>query len=135
MWSLSSIRHFIAEEVSPRYRLRAIDAVMSEKDSLPELPIEDIPFNLLPNSTSEFEDSIKELNEMVGLDDIKKSITTMANQSRFFMERKKAGLRTSNVAAHHAIFTGNPGTGKTTVARMLGKIYHSIGLLSKGDVT
>lgn len=133
-WSLSSIRRFIAEEVSPRYLRRAINAVMSEKDSLPKLPIEDIPFNLLPNSTSEFEDSIKELNEMVGLDDVKKSITTMANQSRFFIERKKAGLRTSNVAAQHAIFTGNPGTGKTTVARMLGKIYHSIGLLSKGDV-
>lgn len=133
-WSLSSIRRFIAEEVSPRYLRRAIDAVMSEKQSLPELPIEDIPFNLLPNSTLEFEDSIKELNEMVGLDDVKKSITTMANQSRFFIERKKAGLRTSNVAAQHAIFTGNPGTGKTTVARMLGKIYHSIGLLSKGDV-
>ena len=133
-WSLSSIRRFIAEEVSPRYLRRAIDAVMSEKQSLPELPIEDIPFNLLPNSTSEFEDSIKELNEMVGLDDVKKSITTMANQSRFFIERKKAGLRTSNIAAQHAIFTGNPGTGKTTVARMLGKIYHSIGLLSKGDV-
>ena len=133
-WSLSSIRRFIAEEVSPRYLRRAIDAVKSEKKSLPELPIEDIPFNLLPNSTSEFEDSIKELNEMVGLDDVKKSITTMANQSRFFIERKKAGLRTSNIAAQHAIFTGNPGTGKTTVARMLGKIYHSIGLLSKGDV-
>jgi len=133
-WSLSSIRRFIAEEVSPRYLRRAINAVMSEKESLPKLPIEDIPFNLLPNSTSEFEDSIKELNEMVGLDDVKKSITTMANQSRFFIERKKAGLRTSNVAAQHAIFTGNPGTGKTTVARMLGKIYHSIGLLSKGDV-
>jgi len=133
-WSLSSIRRFIAEEVSPRYLRRAINAVMSEKESLPKLPIEDIPFNLLPNSTSEFEDSIKELNEMVGLDDVKKSITTMANQSRFFIERKKAGLRTSNVAAQHAIFTGNPGTGKTTVARMLGKIYHSIGLLTKGDV-
>lgn len=133
-WSLTSIRRFIAEEVSPRYLRRAINAVMSEKESLPKLPIEDIPINLLPNSTSEFEDSIKELNEMVGLDDVKKSITTMANQSRFFIERKKAGLRTSNVAAQHAIFTGNPGTGKTTVARMLGKIYHSIGLLSKGDV-
>ena len=133
-WSLSSIRRFVAEEVSPRYLRRAIDAVKSEKKFLPELPIEDIPFNLLPNSTSEFEDSIKELNEMVGLDDVKKSITTMANQSRFFIERKKAGLRTSNIAAQHAIFTGNPGTGKTTVARMLGKIYHSIGLLSKGDV-
>ena len=133
-WSLGSIRRYIAEEVSPRYLSRAINDIMSEKESLPKLPIEDIPFDLLPNSTSEFEESIRELNEMVGLDDIKKSITTMANQSRFFIERSKAGFRTSNVAAQHAIFTGNPGTGKTTVARMLGKIYHSLGLLSKGDV-
>ena len=133
-WSMSSIHRYVAEEVSPRYLNRAINDIMSEKDSLPKLPIEDIPFELLPNSTSEFEDSIRELNGMVGLDDIKKSITTMANQSRFFMERNKAGFHTSNIAAQHAIFTGNPGTGKTTVARMLGKIYHSIGLLSKGDV-
>lgn len=133
-WSLSSIRRYVAEEVSPRYLNRAINDIMSEKESLPKLPIEDIPFELLPNSTSEFEDSIRELNGMVGLNDIKKSITTMANQSRFFIERSRAGFHTSNIAAQHAIFTGNPGTGKTTVARMLGKIYHSIGLLSKGDV-
>jgi len=133
-WSLNSIRRYVAEEVSPRYLRRALDAIMSEEESLPKLPIEDIPFDLLPNSTSEFEESIRELNGMVGLDDIKKSITTMANQSRFFIERSKAGFHTSNIAAQHAIFTGNPGTGKTTVARMLGKIYHSIGLLSKGDV-
>ena len=133
-WSLNSIHRFVADEIAPRYRRRAIRDVMSEKPSLPQLEIEDIPFDHLPNSTSEFEDSIRELHEMVGLDDIKQSITTMANQSRFFIERKKAGLRTSNIAAQHAIFTGNPGTGKTTVAKMLGKIYHSIGLLSKGDV-
>ena len=133
-WSLSSIRRYVTEQVSPRYLHRALEGVMSEKEELPKLPIEDIPLDLLPNSTSEFEDSIRELNEMVGLDDIKKSITTMANQSRFFIERSKAGFHTSNKAAQHAIFTGNPGTGKTTVARMLGKIYHSIGLLSKGDV-
>ena len=133
-WSLSSIRRYVAEEVSPRYLSRALKGIMSEKGELPKLPIEDIPLDLLPNSTSEFEDSIRELNEMVGLDDIKKSITTMANQSRFFIERIKAGFHTSNKATQHAIFTGNPGTGKTTVARMLGKIYHSIGLLSKGDL-
>ena len=133
-WSVSSIRRFVTEKVAPRYLCRAINDVMLEKEELPKLPIEDIPLDLLPNSTSEFEDSIRELNEMVGLDDIKKSIVTMANQNRFFMERKKAGFRTSNIAAQHAIFTGNPGTGKTTVAKMLGKIYHSIGLLSKGDV-
>ncbi len=133
-WSVSSIRRFVTEKVAPRYLCRAINDVMLEKEELPKLPIEDIPLDLLPNSTSELEDSIRELNEMVGLDDIKKSIVTMANQNRFFMERKKAGFRTSNIAAQHAIFTGNPGTGKTTVAKMLGKIYHSIGLLSKGDV-
>ena len=133
-WSLSSIRRYVAEEVSPRYLHRALESIMSEKEELPKLPLEDIPLDLLPNSTSEFEESIRKLNEMVGLDDIKKSIITMANQSRFFMERSKAGFHTSNKATQHAIFTGNPGTGKTTVARMLGKIYHSIGLLSKGDL-
>lgn len=133
-WSLSSIRRFVKEEIAPRYRQRAIADVMSEKTTLPQLEIEDISLDRLPNSTSEFENSIKELHEMVGLDDIKKSITTIANQTRFFVERKKAGLHTSNIAPQHAVFTGNPGTGKTTVARMLGKIYHSIGLLSKGDV-
>ena len=124
-WSLSNIHRYIAEEVSPRYRRRAIGDMMAEQTSLPMLSIEEIPLEHLPNSTSAFEDSIRELNEI---------ITTMVNQSRFFMERSKAGFHTSNVAVQHAIFTGNPGTGKTTVARMLGKIYNSIGLLSKGDV-
>lgn len=75
-WSLSSIRRYVAEEVSPRYLCRALEGIMDEREELPKLPIEDIPLDLLPNSTSEFEDSIRELNEMVGLDDIKKSITT-----------------------------------------------------------
>jgi SpoVK/Ycf46/Vps4 family AAA+-type ATPase len=71
---------------------------------------------------------------MVGLDNIKRDITTMANRTKFYMERRRMGLPTSDKAVFHAIFTGNPGTGKTTVARMLGKIYHSLGLLSRGNV-
>ena len=58
----------------------------------------------------------------------------MANQSRLFLERRKRGLNTSGELSYHSIFTGNPGTGKTTVARQLGKIYHALGLLSKGEV-
>lgn len=133
-WELTDISHFIAEEIRPRYLQHAMRDMMNERDTLPPLTLADIDLNKLPQTTSTFEDSIHELNAMVGLDDIKRTIVTMAHQSRFFMERRHAGLRTTCNTVYHAVFTGNPGTGKTTVAKMIGKIYHSIGLLSKGDV-
>lgn len=132
--SLKTIRRFVAEDVRPHYLEHALRDIAKVDGELPNLTLDDIDINLLPHSTTAFDDSIQELMNMVGLDDIKESIVTMANQSRFFMERRKEGFQTTNNMAHHAIFTGNPGTGKTTVARMLGKIYRSIGLLSKGEV-
>lgn len=131
-WSLSSIHHFIVQDVLPRYVKRAINNIESEDIS--PLTMEDIDLSLLPHTTSAFEDSIKELDRMVGLDDIKQSIITMANQARFCLERRRAGFPTSDDTPRHAIFTGNPGTGKTTVAKMIGRIYHSLGVLSKGEV-
>ena len=131
-WSLSSIHHFIVQDVLPRYVKRAINDIVSEDIS--PLTMEDIDLSLLPHTTSAFEDSIKELDRMVGLDDIKQSIITMANQARFCLERRRAGFPTSDDTPRHAIFTGNPGTGKTTVAKMIGRIYHSLGVLSKGEV-
>ena len=131
-WSLSSIHHLIVQDVLPRYVKRAINDIVSEDIS--PLTMEDIDLSLLPHTTSAFEDSIKELDRMVGLDDIKQSIITMANQARFCLERRRAGFPTSDDTPRHAIFTGNPGTGKTTVAKMIGRIYHSLGVLSKGEV-
>lgn len=131
-WSLSSIHHFIVQDVLPRYVKRAINDIVSEDIS--PLTMEDIDLSLLPHTTSAFEGSIKELDRMVGLDDIKQSIITMANQARFCLERRRAGFPTSDDTPRHAIFTGNPGTGKTTVAKMIGRIYHSLGVLSKGEV-
>jgi len=131
-WSLSSIHHFIVQDVLPRYVKRAINDIVSEDIS--PLTMEDIDLSLLPHTTSAFEDSIKELDRMVGLDDIKQSIITMTNQARFCLERRRAGFPTSDDTPRHAIFTGNPGTGKTTVAKMIGRIYHSLGVLSKGEV-
>lgn len=131
-WSLSSIHHFIVQDALPRYVKRAINDIESEDIS--PLTMEDIDLSILPHTTSAFEDSIKELDRMVGLDDIKQSIITMANQARFCLERRRAGFPTSDDTPRHAIFTGNPGTGKTTVAKMIGRIYHSLGVLSKGEV-
>ena len=131
-WSSLEVRQFIEKEVIPRYFRRVL---LSEKDGLQALlEEEDIPFDKLTDASSTYEQSISELNAMVGLEGVKQGIRTMANQSRLFLERRKRGLNTSGELAYHSIFTGNPGTGKTTVARQLGKIYHALGLLSKGEV-
>ena len=131
-WTLADIEHFIVEEVRPRY-LRRVMVDMLE-DIEPKLHEEDVPFEKLTSGSSAYDESIRELNEMIGLDAVKQGILTMSNQARLFTERRRRGLTTSNKMIFHSIFTGNPGTGKTTVARMLGKIYRSLGLLSKGEV-
>lgn len=82
----------------------------------------------------EFEESIAQLNAMVGLNSVKKNIIRTFNMLKMNAERRRLGLRVKSGEAHHMIFTGNPGTGKTTVAKMMGRIYRSLGLLSKGDV-
>ena len=131
-WRIDDIRRFVADDILPRYIKRTIADFNYEKTAL--LEPGDIDIEKLSGGCSAYEQSIRELNEMVGLDNIKRDITTMANRTKFYMERRRMGLPTSDKAVFHAIFTGNPGTGKTTVARMLGKIYHSLGLLSRGNV-
>lgn len=78
-------------------------------------------------------ESIDELNSLIGLSEVKNSMIKIINQTRVFRERKKRGLQTPDLS-YHMIFTGNPGTGKTTVARILGKIFNSLGILSKGHL-
>ena len=131
-WSSFEVKQFVEKEILPCFFRRVL---LSEKVGIQALLEEDdIPFDKLTDAISTYEQSISELNEMVGLEGVKQGIRTMANQSRFFLERRKRGLNTNGEMAYHSIFTGNPGTGKTTVARQLGRIYHALGLLSKGEV-
>ena len=131
-WSTDQVRHFVEAEILPRYVGRIV--MQNEMDVSPMLILSDIPFEKLTDTASTFERSISELHAMIGLDEVKQGISTMANQARLFLERRRRGLRTGDSQVYHSIFTGNPGTGKTTVARQLGRIYHSLGLLSKGEV-
>ncbi len=77
---------------------------------------------------------MKEINEMIGLATIKENIKDLYDYLKFVKLRKEKGFDDTEKMNLHAVFTGNPGTGKTKVGMLLGKIYSNIGLLSKGHV-
>ncbi len=87
-----------------------------------------------PVANDSYENVLHDLDAMVGLDSIKSKVKEYTNYLKFIALRKEKGLADSEGINLHAVFKGNPGTGKTTVARMLGRIYKELGLLKKGHV-
>lgn len=75
---------------------------------------------------------MEQLERMVGLDTVKREITDARTLALFFKERSKFGFGQAMDNRNHMLFLGNPGTGKTTVAVLIGEMYKEIGLLSKG---
>ncbi|MBR2545164.1 MAG: AAA family ATPase [Erysipelotrichaceae bacterium] len=95
-----------------------------------ENKLEDLLPHVLENAR---EEARKELDQLVGLEEIKKYILSLEDFYEAQKIREKQGLKTSEVSKH-MIFTGNPGTGKTTIARVLAKYLKSIGVLSNGQL-
>ena len=95
---------------------------------------DDIDWSSTDNMVAPLAESLGEINGMVGLKSAKDTITALSMKAAFDAKRRKEGKGNCAKGAYHMIFTGNPGTGKTTVAKKLGKILHSLGILSKGDV-
>lgn len=91
--------------------------------------------NTLPAAPDESLDAnVKKLDELIGLEELKKEVKNHIDYLNFLKLRQEKGLKDSERINLHSVFTGNPGTGKTTVVKLLGQIYKSMGLLSKGHV-
>ncbi len=81
-----------------------------------------------------FEEVVLKLDRLIGLTEIKQKVKDHAKYIQFLKLRKDKGFKEDEEINIHSVFTGNPGTGKTTVAKMMGVLYKKMGLLSKGHV-
>jgi stage V sporulation protein K len=128
----------ISEAVdNPKYKIEVKRAAQVVNSNLIEFygysTIQSIckPVSDEDDDTRTLEDLLDELNALVGLEKVKDKVQDLIVYQKVQKMRREKNLHSAKNTLHLA-FTGNPGTGKTTVARIVGRIYKQIGLLSKG---
>lgn len=123
------IETLLSEEIFQNMAKRVGNIPSPTREQLMTIEKEDIP----QLKQGDYKKSLAKIHRMVGLKQLKKSISDHLNFVNLVRLRSEQGIHTT-LPPMHMIFTGNPGTGKTTVADFIGEIYASLGLLSKGNV-
>ena len=96
-------------------------------------PLEVEETNIKETSPEKLEKILEDFNSLVGLKSVKDEVNSLVNLLKVQKMRKDNGMKISDISKH-MVFSGNPGTGKTTVARTLAQVYKALGILKKGQL-
>jgi SpoVK/Ycf46/Vps4 family AAA+-type ATPase len=126
--------HLLDRAVAMQARRVLEDGIVDESESLDELLVEDIPDALTAGGVVDLpDDPIAEIDRLIGLDVVKREVKLLVAEAKAEQMRRDAGIPIGS-PARHMVFTGSPGTAKTTIARLIAAVYAKLGLLSSGHL-
>lgn len=109
------------------------DSIHNPEDKKEKPQTSPLDFQSRMEVSERLNEILKELDEMTGLSEVKDQVHSLSDYLQIQKIRKELGLQNPSLS-RHMIFYGNPGTGKTTVARLLGRIFKELGLLKTGQL-